>query len=380
MTDVLCFSHLRWNFVFQRPNHLMSQCARDRRVFFIEEPLWVERESSGVTRQGGELEVRLAAPQLYLVTPRLVRGAEAGRGQRELLQQLHQRYDIRSPIHWFYTPMALEFARELPTRLTIYDCMDELSAFRGAPPVLQLLERELFQRAQLVFTGGQSLFEAKNRLHPNVHLFASSVDVEHYRAARQPLPEPADQRAIPGPRLGYFGVIDERVDLELIERVARERPAWSLVLVGPVVKIDPLSLPRLPNIHYLGQKPYDELPSYLAGWQVALMPFALNESTRFISPTKTLEYLAGGKPVVSTPIRDVVSPYAELGLVQVAAREAFVPAIERALAGGTSADPAKVDAWLARTSWQQTWSQMSGFIERALRQEASAAAHRTANV
>jgi glycosyltransferase involved in cell wall biosynthesis len=374
--DVLCFSHLRWNFVFQRPNHLMSQCANDRRVFFVEEPRWIER--SGSAGSDGELELRRVGPQLYVVTPQLLRGSDAAHRQRELLEQMYEQHDIRLPIHWFYTPMALEFARDLPARLTVYDCMDELSGFRGAPPALQTLERELFRRARLVFTGGRSLFEAKRRLHADVHLFPSSVDVEHYRAARRSPPDPADQLAIPRPRLGYFGVIDERLDLELIERIARERPDWSVILLGPVVKIDPGTLPRLPNIHYLGQKGYEELPGYLAGWQVALMPFALNESTRFISPTKTLEYLAGGKAVVSTPIRDVISPYAEQGLVQVAERDAFVTAIERALAGRASPDPAEVDAMLARTSWAQTWSEMAGLIEGALRDDARPTESRSA--
>jgi UDP-galactopyranose mutase len=349
----------------------MSQCARGRRVFFIEEPLWVDAGDSATLRPGGELDVRLVGAQLHLVTPRLLRGRESHDAQRALLEHLYEQYDIVEPIHWFYTPMALELARDLPARLTVYDCMDELSAFRGAPPALQLLERELFERADLVFTGGESLFEAKGPLHPNVHLFPSSVDLEHYRTARRLLPAPLDQAPIPGPLVGYFGVIDERLDLELIERIALERPAWSLVLVGPVVKIDPSSLPKQPNIHYLGPKRYEELPAYLAGWQVALMPFALNEATRFISPTKTLEYLAGGKAVVSTAIRDVVSPYAERGLVQVAGRDEFVPAIERVLAGQATPSRSEVDAWLARTSWQQTWSEMAGLIERALRVRAS---------
>lgn len=379
MMDVLCLSHLRWNFVFQRPNHLMSLCSRERRVFFLEEPTWIERSSSRPDAAGGDFSVREVSPQLYVVTPQLVVGTDTVSAQRDLLSRLYDEYQLDLPIHWFYTPMALEFAREFPASLTVYDCMDELSAFRGAPPSLQLLERELFERADLVFTGGRSLFEIKCRLHPRVHLFPSSVDVEHYRAARQSQPDPADQLPIPKPRLGYFGVIDERIDLELLERIARERPAWSIVMVGPVVKIDPGSLPQLPNLHYLGQKRYEELPAYLAGWQLALMPFALNESTRFISPTKTLEYLAGGKPVVSTAIRDVVSPYAERGLVQVADPSTFVAAIERGLAGAGSPDAAQVDAWLARTSWQSTWSDMSGLIEQVLEEKASSAGNRVAH-
>jgi glycosyltransferase involved in cell wall biosynthesis len=361
--DLICLSHLRWNFVFQRPNHLMTQCSRERRVFFVEEPILLEPTLA--ERTGAQLAIREVSPRLYVVTPQLVRGSDVVSAQRDLLQQLYQSQGIVAPIVWFYTPMALEVARDLPAAARVYDCMDELSAFRGAPPELPGLERELLGLVDLVFTGGQSLFESKRNLHPSVHLFPSSVDVEHFRAAREGLPDPLDQQPIARPRVGFFGVLDERLDKELLEQIARERPDWSLVLVGPVVKIDPASLPRLPNIHYLGQKSYEQLPSYLSGWQVAIMPFALNDSTRFISPTKTLEYLAGGKPVVSTQIRDVMRPYAERGLIQAAERHNFVAAIERALAGAALADPAEVDAFLARTSWQRTWAEMSALIERA---------------
>jgi glycosyltransferase involved in cell wall biosynthesis len=373
-TDLICLSHLRWNFVFQRPNHLMSECSRERRVFFVEEPVIVDAAArdatiataaTGSTPARAELQIREVQPQLYTVTPRLLTGDDPITGQRQLLEELCERYRITAPTVWFYTPMAMKFARDLRASVRVYDCMDELSAFRGAPRELQGLERELFERADLVFTGGQSLFESKRASHPSVHLFPSSVDVDHFRAARGQLPDPADQRAIAHPRIGFFGVIDERLDLALLERIARERPDWSLVMLGPVVKIDPSTLPQLPNIHYLGQKRYEELPVYLANWDVAMMPFALNESTRFISPTKTLEYLAGGKPVVSTRIRDVVRPYAESGLVQVADSDNFVASIQRALAGDALPNLAEVDAYLARTSWRQTWGQMSALIDSA---------------
>jgi glycosyltransferase involved in cell wall biosynthesis len=374
--DLICLSHLRWNFVFQRPNHLMSECSRERRVFFVEEPVFsdspaVDTTEAGDTIEAGriapraKLEIREVQPQLHTVIPRLATGDDPIITQRQLLEELCERYRIAAPTVWFYTPMALKFARDLRAAVRVYDCMDELSAFRGAPRELQGLERELFERADLVFTGGQSLYESKRGLHPSVHLFPSSVDAEHFRKARGPLPDPADQRAIKGPRIGFFGVIDERLDLELLERIARECPDWSLVILGPVVKIDPSSLPRLPNIHYLGQKRYEELPAYLANWDVAIMPFALNESTRFISPTKTLEYLAGGKPVVSTMIRDVVTPYADSGLVQVAESDNFVAAVGRALAGDALPKLAEVDAFLERTSWRQTWGQMSALITSA---------------
>jgi glycosyltransferase involved in cell wall biosynthesis len=219
-------------------------------------------------------------------------------------------------------------------------------------------------RADVVFTGGHSLWEAKRRHHANIHAVPSSVDVAHFAAARQPLPEPADQAAIPGPRLGFFGVIDERFDIQLLSELAARRPDWSLVLVGPVVKIDPATLPRLPNIHYLGAKPYGELPSYLSGWDVALMPFALNESTRFISPTKTPEYLAGGRPVVSTPIRDVIKGYGDSGVVSIAATpQGFIEAIEAALRIAPEAVERLADQVLDGMSWDKTCATIKERIE-----------------
>ena len=201
-------------------------------------------------------------------------------------------------IKWYYTPMMLAFSRSLSSICTVYDCMDELSHFRFAPAELKTLEAELFSLADVVFTGGFALYEAKRGLHANIHPFPSSVDRAHFATARSRLPDPEDQAALPHPRLGYFGVVDERVDLDLLATLAETHPEWSLVIVGPVVKIDPATLPRRPNIFYLGMKAYDDLPAYLSGWDVALMPFAINDSTKFISPTKTPEYLAGGRPVV----------------------------------------------------------------------------------
>jgi UDP-galactopyranose mutase len=365
--DLICFSHLRWNFVFQRPNHLMTRCSAGRRVFFFEEPI--------ATADGpGGVDVSEVAPNLLVVVPRYAPSIDPNECSRLALLELCARYAIEQPIAWFYTPMALEFARGLPAALTIYDCMDELSAFRGAAAALGRLERELFARADLVFTGGHSLCRAKQSSHHAVYCFPSSVDVEHYARAQANPHEPPDQAEIPHPRLGFFGVIDERMDLALIEAVAASHPEWHVVMIGPVVKIDPASLPRLKNIHYLGQKTYAELPAYLGGWDVALMPFALNQSTRFISPTKTLEYLAGGKPVVSTPIADVVSPYAELGLVRVAGGpDDFIGAIEATLKeGGLGEKARRVSEFIAGTSWANTWAQMSALMaapmKRAVRE------------
>jgi UDP-galactopyranose mutase len=285
--------------------------------------------------------------------------------QRDLLAQFLEEQDIRRPILWYYTPMALAFTDGLPVAATVYDCMDELSAFAGAPPAMLERERELFRRADIVFTGGYRLYEAKRAHHPQVHAFPSSVDVDHFRHARGPLPEPADQAMIPRPRIGHYAVLDERLDTDLLAAVADARPDWQLVLIGPVVKIRPESLPQRPNIHYLGPKLYGELPAYLAGWDATFMPFALNEATRFISPTKTPEYLAAGRPVVSTPICDVVRTWGERGLVHIAATpEEAVAALEAALAadGNRGAWLAEVDRALATTSWDETFARMRALI------------------
>jgi UDP-galactopyranose mutase len=284
---------------------------------------------------------------------------------RRLLREFITAYAIDHPVVWYYTPMALEFARELPASAIVFDCMDELSAFHGAPRELLALEAELIGRADLVFTGGQSLFEAKRARHHRVFAFPSSVDVKHFARARElPQADPADQASIPHPRIGFFGVIDERMDLALLDGVAKLRPEWQLVILGPCVKIDPASLPRLSNIHYLGMKRYEELPQYLSGWDVAMLPFAKNDSTRFISPTKTPEYLAAGCPVVSTSVRDVVRPYGEQNLIEIAdSPEPFVAAIERLLSPQSAEWRERVDAFLSRMSWDRTWSEMSSLID-----------------
>lgn len=339
----------------------MSRFARERRVFYFEEP--IERDVAEPT-----LDVRPVAGGVTVAVPVLPPGLdEAARlaAQRALLDRLRRARRIERPVLWYYTPMSLPFSAHLAAARVVYDCMDELAAFRGAPPALLEREGELLARADVVFAGGHSLFEAKRGRHPNVHAFPSSVDVAHFgRARRAAAPEPPDQAAIPRPRVGHYAVLDERLDRDLVAGVAALRPAWQLVLVGPVVKIDPAELPRAPNIHYLGGKAYDELPAYLAGWDVAFMPFALNEATRFISPTKTPEYLAAGKPVVATPVPDVVRGYGGGdGPVRIAATpEACVAAIEAALAQERGPWLARVDALLAGMSWDATWARMKELV------------------
>ena len=361
--DLICFSHLRWGFVYQRPQHLLSRFAQVTRVFFVEEPIL----SGGDPR----LEIRVDDESgVYVVTPHLppdMPQDQSDRAQQKLLNQLVAMARIDEYFLWYYTPMAMGFTGELTPSLVIYDCMDELSAFQGAPPALAVREKQLFAMSDMVFTGGQTLYEAKREQHPDVHAFPSSVDVLHFAQARGTKPDPADQAKIPHPRIGYCGVIDERMDLDLIRGVAEARPEWHLVMVGPIVKIDPAALPRLNNIHYLGSKTYKELPGYLQGWDVAMLPFARNESTKFISPTKTPEYLAAGKPAVSTSIRDVIRPYGDLGLVEIADQpEEFVAAVERALAKDRTAWLERVDELLTHNSWDVTWERMFNLIQPRL--------------
>ncbi len=360
---LLCLSHLRWNFVYQRPQHLMTRFARDHRVLYFEEPV------RGAVDEP-ELEIRLEEGVEVLVPflPVKLPAADVDAALVALLDQYLADAQIRSEdlLLWYYTPMSLSFTRHLKASLTVYDCMDELSAFLGAPPELLACEAELLERADLVFTGGHSLYEAKRDRHAQVHAFPSSVDIAHFAQARGALFEPGDQSSLPYPRLGFYGVIDERFDLPLIAELAAARPDWQIVLIGPVVKIDESTLPQAANLHYLGPKVYDVLPHYLAGWDVALLPFALNESTRYISPTKTPEYLAGGVPAVSTPIRDVERSYGGSGVVHIAGSTPdFIVAVETALVQSRDRERflADADAVLGDMSWDRNISQMSRLIE-----------------
>lgn len=379
--DLVSFSHLRWDFVYQRPQHLLTRCARDRRVFFIEEPIF----GGGSMR----LDVREGEAGVRIVVPHVPEGLRSEIAitavMKEMVRRLFSDHGIQDYLFWYYTPMAFTFTNHFSPIASIYDCMDELSAFKGAHSRLPELEKQLFERVDLVFTGGQSLYEAKRNAHWNIHPFPSSIDSAHFGRARLTTDDPQDQAEIPHPRLGFFGVIDERFDIELLRAVATTRPDWQFIVVGPVVKIHPKSLPTNSNIHYLGPKKYEELPAYLANWDIALLLFARNESTRFISPTKTPEYLAAGKPVISTSIKDVVTPYADLQLVKIAdTPEDFIQAAEDifAKADDNSEWIARVDDFLKDISWDKTWEQMSRLIDRAVakRRNANAAAVSLAKV
>lgn len=351
-TDLLVFSHVRWDFVFQRPQQLMSRFAKKRRVFFVEEPIiGTSTEASYRIHQNDQ--------KIQVVLPCLPEGLNEIATQQELkklIDHLLFQEEIDDFTSWYYSPTALSYTGHLKPKITIYDCMDESSTSE-----IVLLEEELLKRADLVFTSGQSLYEMKRHRHPHTYYFPSSIDIIHFKQARLKRQDPAEQTLVHGKRVGFYGVIDERFDIELLTEISRLRPQWQFIILGPVVKIDPRTLPRRSNIHYLGLKSYQELPDYLSRWDLAILPIVRSEITRFASPTKTPEYLAAGCPVVSTSLPDVVKPYAEAGLVYVADTPAtFIEAAENAIQRATRNREwiQRVDDFLADKSWDNTVDQM----------------------
>jgi hypothetical protein len=366
----VCFSHLRWGFVWQRPQHLLVRATQSFDVVFIEEPVFETGECDRLRVQSDASGVVVVVPVLALSN-----AYKAHRLQAELIRDYLRNRQNDSRVLWYYTPAALSISADFPRDLTIYDNMDELSAFQGASPELIAQEADLLDQADLVFTGGRSLYEAKRDRHSDLHCFPSSVDAAHFRRARETgHPDPEDQAGIPHPRLGFFGVIDERLDRGLLAAVADQRPDWHFVMIGPVVKIDPASLPQRPNIHWLGPKSYAALPDYLRHWDLGFMPFALNEATRFISPTKTPEFLAAGLQVVATPIVDVVRDYGEAGLVAISdTPTGIVLSAEALFARQKESWLERVDRRLSGSSWDRTWRAMHDLIRARLQSSASEA-------
>lgn len=361
MNTVLCFSHLRWKFVYQRPQHLMVRFAKTHRVYFIEEPLQLGDGEAPFLMRSSDSESGVC-----IITPHCPPSTsdESEASVRLLLDEFLQDEDIVRPILWYYTPMMRRLSRHIDAAKVVYDCMDELANFRFAPPTLVARENELFADADVVFTGGASLYERKQTRHHNVHCFPSSVDKAHFEQARiEPARAMRDRSA---PVLGFHGVIDERMDLEMIAALAEMRPAWTWTFVGPVVKIETSSLPQRENIRYVGPVDYQQLPEYLSAWTAAIMPFAINDATQFISPTKTPEYLAAGLPVVSTPIRDVMNRYDVQNGVWIGKTvEEFVRGCEQALAVASERHTwlERADQLLASDSWDTTFQRMLALIQ-----------------
>lgn len=378
--DLVVHSHLRWDGVFQRPHHVISRLSRKHRVLFIEEPIFLD-ELSGGPAGPPRLETRLVGaglvptPNVTVAQPFLPPQAEflpavspENQGlNRALLETFLARGGYRNVVRWHYAPMAIYLAGVCSERAVVYDCMDELSAFKGAPPDLIDRERELMRQADVVFTGGRSMYENKRAFHDNIYRFDSGVDVEHFRRATVPetlVPDDADE--LPHPIIGYYGVIDERMDLEAIRLMAEREPSWQLLLIGPVTKIDAALLPQRRNIHYTGQRRYEDLPGYLKAFDVCLIPFADNEATRYLSPTKTLEYFAGLRPVVSSPVADVVEHYGDIVRIARSPQE-FEAQVRAAL---TEDNRNRLRQGLERAkehTWDSIVAQMSDLVVQVLR-------------
>jgi len=405
MQTLLVFSHLRWDFVYQRPQHLLSRLAKNYRILFFEEPMRGNKTPF--------LERLAPCPNVEVLRPHTTVDAVGFHDDqlpelKHLLAEYLSDFSIDNYLVWFYTPMALPLLADLKPQAVIYDCMDELSAFKNAPRQMMQREQALLKRAQLVLTGGPSLYEAKRRLHKSVRCFPSAVDAEHFSRResssngssvgvssphvtmpvvsalpasdrkRSPYREDAERlhAEIAHPRLGFFGVIDERFDAQLVAAVADAAPNWQLVMVGPIVKVDPASLPKRANIHWLGQQPYEVLPHLVAQWDVCLLPFARNESTRFISPTKTLEYMAAEKPIVSTPIHDVASLYGDSVSIAATAGE-FISACAAGLAESTADRQSRIERMrghVSRCTWDRTAREIHHEIEAVLQAQSSAVA------
>jgi UDP-galactopyranose mutase len=371
--DLVVASHLRWSFVWQRPQQILSRLARDRRILFIEEPVYVDDEDTGAPH------LENVAPNITVLAPRIPRhigeGAPVWSEKNRIAAQVRQAIEqlgFSRKALWFYTPLPEFLLHVVEPDIVVYDVMDELSMFRFAPPELKDQEARLLRRSDVVFTGGASLFESKRPYNKNTHLFASGVDAEHYATACDDATEVPDfVKELPGPIATYIGVIDERMDYDIIAAMAAARPDVQFLMCGPIVKVDPEELPKSPNLHYAGQQSYPMLPRILKGSDICLMPFARNDATKFISPTKTLEYMATHRPIVSTPIRDVERFYSDIVYLAEDADE-FVRQIEVAL----NEHPAerarrrlREDKILAEHAWDAIAANMSELMARAYRQK-----------
>jgi glycosyltransferase involved in cell wall biosynthesis len=355
-SDIVVFSHLRWDFVWQRPQHLLSRLSKQHRIFFVEEP---------VLKNAGP-ELHQVDTSIWVLQPKApsIESPEFNDSVRKSLR----RFGVTSPIVWMYSAAFVNQLDNINSHLIVYDVMDQLSSFKGASKELKNQEILLLNLAHLVFTGGKSLYLSKSRKHPYVYCFPSSIEQKHFQKPfYSKKTTPMDMRHIPHPIVGFYGVLDERLDTQLISDIAGVRPDIHFVLIGPISKIDADDLPNLPNIHYLGMKAYKELPLYLQHFDVAFMPFAMNEATKFISPTKTLEFMAAHKPIVSTPITDVVSDYSHVVKI-VSSAEEMAAAIDDLLHESSKQKKLRLtqeSRILARTSWDMTARAMEKLITLA---------------
>ena len=345
----------------------MRRLARDRQVFFVEEPRVTKGEPFTV--------VRRVEPNLHVVSLRVPAHLSARaleNAQRRCVASLTPKDE--HPLLWIYSPAASRAARDLEPSLVVYDCVADHASRAGATATMKENERSLLASADLVLTAGTALFEAKRAHNVSTYPLPSSVDVAHFARARSPRNEDragllSGLRAIPGPRVGFLGSIDDRVDLDLVDRLAEARPGLHIVLCGALSGVTRWTLPDRPNVHYVGAQDYDDLPEHVASWDAAIFPFRGDVATRRSEPSGLLACLAAGKPIVSTPL-DELGPYVAQDLVTVAHPAQFAAAVDAALRQARS--PAVMNGrrrareqLLARTSWDRTCSAMFRLVDEA---------------
>jgi glycosyltransferase involved in cell wall biosynthesis len=375
---IIVHSHLCWDWVWQRPQQFLSRLSQGHRILFVEtigpDP---ELASPHVRFRTVSEYPNVTVLRLQFPSWRWGDGAYIDQERFRIVSEFVSAGPVagsfENPVQWFYDPMAVAaFSGRMGEILTVYDCMDELSKFRFAPPEIHSREAALLALADVVFTGGRKLFESKSRFHDNCHFYGCGVDCNHFGSARKADTKvPEDLASLKGPVFGYFGVIDERLDYDLIAALADANPEGSVAMVGPVMKVDPASLPKRPNLHWLGQRSYADLPAICKGFDVCLMPFALNEATEFINPTKTLEYMATGRPIVSTAVTDVVRNFGEIVSVAHSTQEF----IERCAKCSKEADAEIISRGLttaSRNSWDSIVAELEGHIQTAILKKAIA--------
>lgn len=369
---IIVHCHLCWDWVWQRPQQFISRLSQRHKILFV------ETIGPDATLAAPLARFRIAEnfPNVTLLRLQFPawRWGDANyvdSERRRLVQEFLAgpvAGQFEQPVQWFYDPMALRsFSGHMGEILTVYDCMDELSKFATAPPEIVERERELLAQAEVVFTGGRKLFESKSRFHDNCHFYGCGVDGKHFGQAldENALIHP-DIKNIKRPVLGYFGVVDERMDYRLLAKLADANPNWSVAMVGPVLKVDEKTMPRRPNLHWLGQRAYSDLPAFCKAFDVCLMPFALNEATEFINPTKALEYMATGRPIVSTAVPDVVRNFGSV--IKIAEDSNDFISICKQVLKQRDEDAISAGLALARdNSWDSIVSRLENHVDEALR-------------
>lgn len=380
---IIALCHLSWDWVWQRPQQFLSRLAKTHPVLFVE-TYCSDVPQTTVRLRSVDAYPNLTICEMHLPASRwndgrYIDGERRRALRRALSNDLAGRFE--RAILWFNDPMAVTaFAGHLGESLIVYDCMDELSQFKGAPPTLVERERDLLEVADVVFCGGRKMRDKRLRVNPNSYFYGTGVDCRHFGSAQSATlavdPEIAE---LDGPILGYFGVVDERIDYELLATLADADPSWHVVIVGPWTKVDPAEFPRRRNLHWFGARPYAQLPSITKGFTVCLMPFALNEATEYINPTKALEYMAAGRPVISTALDEVKSNFANVARIA-RSHEEFVTLCRREVNSPSQTRIARGLKLAAENTWEAILEKMEGHIADAFAAEAETAVETTSIV